>query len=82
MSIVQFPPKKLLGGTKTFPRKGDNPEKGRGGGGWCRNEGVATFLLLYSSIASIRCGGKVNFPLLHFGSSVFWVDHARFSSKS
>ena len=33
MSIVQFPPKKLLGGTKTFPRKGDNPEKGRGGGG-------------------------------------------------
>ena len=26
--------------------------------------------------------GKVKFPLLHFGSSVFWVNHARFSSKS
>ena len=25
---------------------------------------------------------KVKFPLLHFGSSVFWVNHARFSSKS
>ena len=32
MSIVRFPPKELLGGTKTFARKGDNPEKGGGGG--------------------------------------------------
>ena len=59
--------------------RGDKPEKGRG---WCRNGGVDTFLLLYSSITFTVCRGKVRFPLLLFISSVFWVNHARFSSKS
>ena len=44
--------------------------------------GGATFLLLYSSITFIACVGKVKFPLLRFDSSVFWVNYARFSSKS
>ena len=33
--------------------------------------GIATFLLLYSSIIFTVCEGKVRFPLLLFGSSVF-----------
>ena len=33
--------------------------------------GVDTFLLLYSSIIFTVCEGKVRFPLLLFGSSVF-----------
>ena len=57
--------------------KGDKPVKG----GWCRNGGVATFLILYSSIIFTVCEGKVRFPLLLFRSSVFRVSHARFSSK-
>ena len=32
--------------------------------------GVATFLLLYSSITFTVCEGKIMFPLLLFGSSV------------
>ena len=39
------------------------------------------FLLLYSSIIFTVCEGKVRFPLLLFGSSVFWVSHARFWSN-
>ena len=47
--------------------KGDKPVKvGKGEGG-----GIATFLLLYSSIIFTVCEGKVRFPLLLFGSSVF-----------
>ena len=53
---------------KTLLKRGDNPERG---GGLMQKWEVATFLLLYSSIASTVCWGKVNFPLLHFGSSVF-----------
>ena len=69
-------------GTKNFGRKG--------GGGWgvTLKRGVHVemggchFLLLYSSIAFAVCGGKVKFLLLHFGSSVFCVNDARFSFKS
>ena len=32
--------------------------------------GVAIFLLLYSSTVFTVCGGKVKFPLSHFGSSI------------
>ena len=41
-----------------------------------------SFTLQFSSIAVTVCGGKLRFPLLLFGSSVFWVNHARLSSKS
>ena len=58
--------------------RGHKPEKRD----WCRNEGVATFLLVYSSITFTVCVGKVRFPLLLFGSSVFWVSYSRFSSMS
>ena len=54
-------------------------------GAWCRNgRGLPLIVLLYSSIAfTMLCVGEgVKFPLLQFGSSVFWVNHARFSSKS
>ena len=80
------------GGTKYFARKGNKLEKEWRWGGWCRNGRVATFLLLYSSITFTLCvfvcvcvcggGGCVRFPLLLFGSLVFWVSHARFSCKS
>ena len=47
---------------------------------------IATFLLLYYSIAFTLCvhveGGRSKVPLLHFGSSVFRVNQASFSSKS
>ena len=61
--------------------RGDNPEKGgvnveKGGGG------VATFLLLYRSITFTVCEGKIRFPLLLFGSSVFRVSHTRLPSNS
>ena len=87
-SIVGHPP--LIRGVgpsknwpKILPEKDDNPEK--------RGE-IATFLLLYSSIAFTLSvcvcvcvcvcvsgggwggGGGVKFPLLHFGSAVFWVN--------
>ena len=52
--------------------RGDKPEK----------KGFVTFLLLYSSITFTVCVEKVRFPLLLFGSSVFWVTHSRFSSMS
>ena len=53
------------------------------GGGWCRKGGFATFWLLDSSIVfTVYVGGGVKFLLLHFGASAFWVNHARFSSKS
>ena len=57
------------GGTTLFPRKGG---------------GVATLFitLQFSSITFTVCGGEVRFPLLLFRSSVFWVSHGRFSSKS
>ena len=59
-------------GTKFFARKGDKPEKGGGGGGVdVEIRGVATFLLLYSSIIFNVCEGKVRFPLLLFDSLVF-----------
>ena len=65
-------------GTKNFDRKG---------GVTLKREvhlemGGCHFLLLYSSIAFTVCGGKVKFLLLHFGSSVFCVNDARFSFKS
>ena len=36
----------------------------------------------YSSITFTLSVGKIKFPLLPFGSSVFWVSHVRFSFKS
>ena len=53
--------------------RGDKPVKGRGGGVDVEmgGGGGATFLLLYSSIIFTFCEGKVRFPLLLFGSSVF-----------
>ena len=44
-----------------------------------QNRGVATFLLLYSSITFTVCEGKLSFPLLLFRSSVFRVSHASHS---
>ena len=44
--------------------------------------GLWKLQLEFSSMTFSGCGGKVRFPLLLFRSSVFWVNHARFSSKS
>ena len=76
---------------KVLLERGDKSEKGD----WYKNGlGVATFLLLYSSIAFVVracvclcvcvrvCVCGVKFVLLHFGSSVFWVYHTRFSSNT
>ena len=40
-------------------------------------------LFYYLTVSYIDCiwGRKVKFDLLHFDSSVFWVNHARFSSQ-
>ena len=58
MSIVQFPPKKLLGGTKTFPRKGDNPEKRRGGGVDVENRGLPHFYYFTVQLHLLGVGEK------------------------
>ena len=52
---------------------GDKPEKGGGGGEGLDVEmaELSLFLLLYSSITFTVCVGKVRFPLLLLGSSVF-----------
>ena len=44
--------------------------------------GIATFFITWQ-FSCIHCiwGRKVKFGLLHFYSSVFWVNHARFSSQ-
>ena len=68
-------------GTKNFTKKGDNPEKG-GGGVDVEMGGCHFFVTLQFNCIYCVCWGKVNFPLLHFGSSVFSVNQARFSSKS
>ena len=60
-----------LGGTKNFARKGGRITQKRGWG-WCRNDGVADFLLLYSSITFTVCvyrggmGSKVSFITFWF----------------
>ena len=60
-----------LGGTKNFARKGRGITQKRGWG-WCRNDGVADFLLLYSSITFTVCvyrggmGSKVSFITFWF----------------
>ena len=52
-----------LGGVQNFLlERREKPEKGD----WCRNGGVATFLLLYSSITFTLYVGKVKFSLLLF----------------
>ena len=50
--------------------QGDKPEKRYG---WCKNGGVATFLLLYTAVQShLLCvWGESKVPFLPFGSSVF-----------
>ena len=57
---------------KILLERGDNPERG----------GCHFLITLMFDYIYCVCGLKVKFPLLHFGSSVFWVNHARFSSKS
>ena len=44
--------------------------------------GVPLFYYLPVQLDLLYVREKVKFPLLHFGSSFFWVNHARFSSKS
>ena len=39
-------------------------------------------LSLSFSLSLCLCRGGIKFALLHFDSSLFWVNHARFSSKS
>ena len=59
------------GGVQTFLLKmGHKPEKGG-----------LPLLSLFFFITFTLCEGKVRFPLLLFGSSVFRVSHARFSSN-
>ena len=69
-----------LGGMKIFARKGYKPEKG---GLMNKLRGGLT-LFYYFTVHAVQSHleGKVMFPLLLFGSSVFWVSHARFSSNS
>ena len=59
-----------LGVRNVLLERGDKPEN-EGGGVDVEMEGVATFLLLYSSVG--QGGGGVRFPLLIFGFSVFLV---------
>ena len=40
------------------------------------------FITLQFNYIYCMCVGKVKFPLERYGSSVFWVSHARLSSKS
>ena len=54
----------------------------RGGGGDVEMGGHHFFITLQFNCVYCVFGGKIKFPLLHFGSSFFWVNHARFSSKS
>ena len=55
----------------------DKPEKG----GWCRNGGLPLFITLqFNNIYFMSGESKVSF--ITFFSSVLWVSHARFSSKS
>ena len=57
--------------------RGDKPEKG----GWCRNGGLPLFITLqFNNIYFMSGKSKVSF--ITFFSSVLWVSHARFSSKS
>ena len=67
----------LGGGTKTFAKKGRITPKRVGRVGGCH-----FFITLHFNYSYCMCVGKVKFPLLSFSSSVFWVNHARFSSRS
>ena len=62
-----------LGGTKIFARK-------RKMVGWCGNVGLPLFCYFTFQL-HLFCVW-VKFPLLRIDSSVFWVNHTRFSSKS
>ena len=68
-------------GYKTFCQKGGINLKT---GGWCRYDGGGGYhFFITLRFNHIYCvWGKVRYPLLLFGSSVFWVSHSRFSSKS
>ena len=70
-----------MGGFQNFLlEKRKKPEKG---GGWCGNGEVATFVLLYSQFNHVYsvCGNSKAFFVTFF-LLVFWISHARFSSKS
>ena len=71
----------VLGGYQKFCQKGEITLKK---GGWYRNGGGELPLSYYFTVQlHILCvGKKVKFAVLHFDSSVIWVNHARFSSKS
>ena len=63
------------GGSCTiFARKGGITLNKRGGDCYLFYYFTVQLHLLY-------CVGKVKFPLLRFHSSVFWINHARFSPK-
>ena len=68
------------GGTNFLLERGNSPKKGEEVdlemGGW------HFFITLQFSCIYCVCREKVNFPLLHSDSSFFWINHARFSSKS
>ena len=58
----------------------DKPVKG--GGGWMGGaRGCHCFITLLFNHIYCVLGGEIRFPLLLFGSLVFWVSHARFWSK-
>ena len=57
---------------KIFLERGDNPEKGRGGGGVdVEMGGCHFFIILQFSYIYCICVGKVKFSLLCFDSLVF-----------
>ena len=58
-----------LGGMKIFARKGDKPEKG--GLMWKLHGGLTLFYYFMVHAVQSHLEGKVRFPLLLFGSSVF-----------
>ena len=72
LSDLRDGPKFLLERRITQRRGGVNVEMGV----------ASCFITLQFNYIYCMCVGKVSFPLLRFDSSVFWVNHARFSSKS
>ena len=68
-----------LGGVQNFllERRGKTEK-----GSWCRNGRMPLFYYFTVQSQLLCVWMKVRFPLLLFRSSVFWVSHEGFSSKS
>ena len=66
---------------KILLERGNNPEK-RGEGVDVETGGLPLFYYFTVQFHLLCVSRTVRLPLLHFGSSVFWVNHARFPSKS